>query len=263
MEPSETDPARPKLSLTRPVTIGAVIVLFGIGFAIGHNYADDAPADSGASAAARAAASPSTPHVPGPPVVPPVTGDATDRIMLIGDSDMLFASPYIQIEMSKTGVHPFLVIDTSIAGSGIGNPFRYDWIGELPLLLAEYRPKVVVAHFYGNFATPEQNYQRALAAIDVIRKAGATPVWVIPAAPDVGGPNAADYPRTADLFRTLPARLCDWRAYLTPTGQWSKYAIYPDGTAHRLWLDGAHLSEEGNELVAAVTAACIRPMLGA
>jgi hypothetical protein len=265
MDEPTTDPprTRPRASLPRRAVIGGVIGLVVIGFAIGHNYASDEPEDPVPPTPEQAAAlSPKTPHVAGFPVGIPRVNQPPGPIMLIGDSDMLFAGPYIQIELSRIGVTPTLLTDTSIAGSGIGNPFRYDWLGELPELLALYRPKIVVAHFYGNFATPEQNIARAKQAIDLIRRAGAEPMWVIPAAPDVGGPNAKDYPRTAKLFRELPARQCDWRAALTPTDQWSKYAIFPDGTVHDLWIDGAHLNDEGNRLVATLTAACLRPLLG-
>lgn len=262
MTESSEPQTRRALSVPRRIALAAVVALFGIGFAIGHNYASDAPDDSPSTTAAqRAAASPQTPHVPGPPTgIPHIDYRPTQQIMLIGDSDMVFAAPYLQVSFSKMGFPSFQLQNTAIAGSGIGNPNRYDWLVELPRLLALHKPKIVIAHFYGNFASPELNYERALKAVDIIKRAGATPVWIIPAVPQIPEPGAREYVRTAQLFAKLPATLCSWRANLTPTEKWSKYAIFPDGKAHRLWIDGAHLSHEGNMLVAEVTAACVRPL---
>jgi hypothetical protein len=261
-EPDEPHTPR-TVSMHRGVAIASVVVLLAIGFAIGHNYASDAPEDGPSKTAAqRALESPNTPHVPGPPVgIPHIDTRPTEQIMLIGDSDMEFAAPYLQVAFAKMGFPSFRLQNTAIAGSGIGNPNRYDWLVELPRLLALHKPKIVIAHFYGNFASPELNYERALKAVDIIKRAGATSIWIIPAVPDIPEPGARDYVRTAQLFAKLPATLCSWRANLTPTEKWSKYAIFPDGKAHRLWIDGAHLSHEGNQLVAEVTAACVRPLI--
>jgi hypothetical protein len=160
------------------------------------------------------------------------------------------------------------VINAAVNGTGPGR----DWPDQLPALLTQYHPQVVVAEFIGN--TPEwpdapwgsplynqRQQQGSLQMIQQAKAAGAHMFWSIPPACCIVSAQSqgwADY-RSWVIDTDLEVPKADWDQFITPTGVFSTYLTFPDGVRQvRVDSDCAHLNDLGSQIAGAVTAAAIQ-----
>lgn len=194
------------------------------------------------------------PRFPGVPAVAPYTGADRHSVLLIGDSEIRYVGPQIRAALTRHGMNGELrtvgVASSSPAGGGVS---KFDWIGKLPDMLERYDPDIVVAEFYGIFNPTPVTVAAAKVLITEIRDHGATAIWVIPPAMTTHINN------TAAGYRQLDATLTDWGAYITPTGVWSHYLMFPKGP-RAVWKDLLHTNTLGSYIAAEVTVATMRPL---
>jgi len=212
---------------------------------------------------------PSGPAFPGWPSFSPGPG-ATPclTVLLVGDSLMRAAAPYVPNYLEDNG-RCATVVNAAVNGTGPGR----DWPDQLPGLLTQYHPQVVVAEFIGNtpewpdapWDSPLYNQRQQQGSLQMIQKtkaAGAHLFWSIPPACCIVHNQSkawADY-RTWVINTDLGVPKADWDHFVTPNGVYTEYLTFPDGVkqVRPAVSDCAHLNDLGGQIAGAVTAASIQ-----
>jgi hypothetical protein len=210
---------------------------------------------------------PSGPAFPGWPTLTPGPGETPClTVLLVGDSLMRETAPYVPDYLAGSG-RCTTVINAAVNGTGPGR----DWPDQLPGLLTQYHPQVVVAEFIGNtpewpdapWGSPLYNERQQQGSVQMIQQAktaGAQIFWSIPPACCIVHDQSkgwADY-RTWVIETDLGVPKADWDHFITPTGVYSEYLTFPDGVQQVRAADCAHLNDLGGQIAGAVTAASIQ-----
>jgi hypothetical protein len=213
----------------------------------------------------------SAPDAPETATVPNV-----DRVLLVGDSVMGQAYEVFRQVFEDEGIL------TGYAGGPSTGPLQPqgDWARQIDDWVNRFDPDVVVMEACcdytqatdrvyvdpaGNEVLPatEEVYPAWDREVrDLTRRAqagGAHVVWVL--APPVQtngyyGPLEEHVGRLNDIYRNLPVPTIDWSSVVAPDGVYTETVDGPDGSTCEVRLDdGVHMSECGNQLLAALTLA--------
>jgi hypothetical protein len=213
------------------------------------------------------------------PVIP---GGATGTrsVLLIGDSLMLQAAPYVQTTLAWYGMNT-TVADTSVGGTGLLDTGIRERIAAS--LDAAPARSVVVFQYWGNclFVAPAgcgpytygsteffQAWEAMMRTlISDARARSHTVIWVNN--PPSSDANQAGVP---DLLNTMYTRVCrqlgvqlaDWLTALTDVdGKYQQYLLYAKLFEEPTWhqvrdADGTHLAVDGSQRAALWLAAAVR-----
>lgn len=197
------------------------------------------------------------------------------RVLLVGDSIMNQAGVYLEGALEERSGVEVEVRNEGRNGTGLLTPSIYDWLGEVPAIIDEYRPDVIAVLFVGNYTDTDlwrtdggaevMGYtdlffreweEEARALQGILASTGADVYWVNPP------PMLADEgTRRVTYFRQIHRGIVeDWPGTVlidgtdVLTNDDGSYAFElpgEDGTLEQVRsIDSVHLTPLGSELLA-------------
>ncbi len=214
--------------------------------------------------------------------------DKSVDVLYIGDSIMVQTSPFAELALvSEPGVESARTRVEAVSGTGLLTPGLKDWVGEADALIAEYKPKVVVVLFIGNYTdddlwidasgVPVPNeygppffaaWQDQAAVLSTkLAARGARVDWVLPPplAGDEGARRSAEMRATYEALQasTPSIGLIEGRAAVGgPDGEWTwRREGVAGGEVTVRQPDSVHLTDDGGRLMAREIARTVAPQL--
>ncbi len=210
-------------------------------------------------------------------------------VLLIGDSIMNQTKDFVKPQLRRQpALDDIEVKAQAVNGSGLLTPKLYDWKTKASEMIAEYKPKVVVVLFVGNYSDTDlwlaengtyvpNDYQQlfydewrkqALQLTEILRGQGAQVWWVLP--PPFYGPEGQRRETLlrqtyVELARQMPGvGLVDGRAALGgPNGEfeWNLPSLDDGRIVTVRQSDSLHLTPDGGKRLARQINDAIAPYL--